>query len=152
LLEKFKGINDCKEEMIPVEKAIDLLENDTNKHYDFRDSPLCSTQENTHSTPFSLVKEVEVPMVFYQAVFINNVSPSIGNKPIKEKNLCKIHNNFEIIIRLLIDENQTPYFIAKWLRMLIKLLFFVFQYFIVLRTRSLKIHKSASAESKEYKI
>ena len=136
LLVKFIGLNDCNDNIISLKRAINIIDKDVKRYYESKEIKFKSSQnikeiENSQNT------DVIVPLNYYVSKFQLNYIPKISTIGFRNAQMKRIHNNFDIIERLFIEDNKSFEDVAKWLRINIK----VFEkcldaYFRILNKRS----------------
>ena len=113
-LQSLIGFNDGSKNMSQVIKAIRLIDKELEK---FRKSEFDSKSEEEKDQPTSsLDQTIEVPSEFYYSRVVDKITTFKADYRFRSTRLHEIHSNLSIIERMLVEENKSIKYVAKWLR------------------------------------
>ena len=97
-----------------VIKAIKLLNKELEKSS--KSEFDAQSEEKKEKVIISLDQTIEVPSEFYYSRMVDNIRSIKVDYRFRSTKLNEIHSNISIIDRMLVEENRSLKYVAKWLR------------------------------------
>ena len=115
-MKSFVGINDSENSIIAYKKAISILDKDIDRYYSDANNSKHANDESNPESDSIKITDVDVPLQFYQSMIVSNIRPKIYNRGFRGKYMQRVHENFVVIQKLMLEENRSAQYVAKWLR------------------------------------
>lgn len=120
LLEKFIGVHSSKVNTNAMKRATMLLEANYRQFYKTRANKAKIETEDPFVTSEQLQKEVLVPSHYYQDRIKENLHVKVRKGSFRSRLLVKFAQNIIVIEKMLLEDNKSIDYAAKWLGVSIK--------------------------------
>ena len=120
ILKDFIGFNDCQNSWLVVKRALKLL----NKSYHYfagNKEKVKKHKEDKEQEKSKESQEVLMPFDVYTSKVQQNIDLLIRPAKFRNKYMLRIDKNIDVINKLLYEENKEVQFIAKWMRIPLKI-------------------------------